>query len=519
MRTISVFRPFAVLIVLIAFLMIGSFAIASAENGGPNAGLPDHLMLSWTDDPQTTQTISWRTGTDSSQDTVQYMPAAVFNGGFDGAEEVTGVASGLYDGHLHFEATLRGLTPNTSYVYRVGRDGAWSEPAGFTAGAGEDGFTFLYMGDVQDGYAFWGEMLDKAFRDNPSIRFGLLGGDLVDHGTSIAEWQQFFAAASPVFSRIPLMPAVGNHDDSELFRKSFAVPRNGPAGYEDTIYSFDYGNCHFTVLNSNFMGPLDLGDNERIAVWLQNDLENSEQQWKFVVFHHPPYPVVRDWRAEILQEYWVPILERCGVDMVFVGHQHVYMRTKPIRDGTIQPDGEGIVYIMGNAGMKYYAPGPGYDYIAEELAWVSNYQVIDINGNSLTMTAKDDNGQVIDSYQFVKQPIDEDPCYRVSPLADDAYTIGETADGISTMTVNGDVYGMTYFGVQVTPVVPHDGLETLVFTHSRDGSQLGLSSTRADFDMVGTAQTGFDVQPGDVIKAFIVDELTNAVDRNPIILQ
>ena len=34
-----------------------------------------------------------------------------------------------------------------------------------------------------------------------------------------------------------------------------------------------------------------------------------------------------------------------------------------------------------------------------------------------------------------------------------------------------------------------------------------------------TAQAGFNVQAGDVIKVYIVDELTNAEDRNPVILQ
>ena len=59
----------------------------------------------------------------------------------------------------------------------------------------------------------------------------------------------------------------------------------------------------------------------------------------------------------------------------------------------------------------------------------------------------------------------------------------------------------------------------MVFTHLRNGSQLQINSTKADFDVVDIAQAGFNVQAGDVIKVFIVDELTNAVDHNPVILQ
>ncbi len=111
------------------------------------------------------------------------------------------------------------------------------------------------------------------------------------------------------------------------------------------------------------------------------------------------------------------------------------------------------------------------------------------------------------------------PVYTVSPGADTAYTAGTTQDGINTMTVKAGVTGFKYFTVSITPVIAHSGNETVVFAHFRNGSQLGLNATRADFDQVSIAQAGFNVQPGDVIKAYIVDDLTNAIDFNPTILQ
>lgn len=392
----------AVLGILLCFVLFSS-PVMAALGGGPNAGSPDQLLLSWTENPLTTQTISWRSGTGITQgQRVQYLPATDYDGSFAAAREVIGKKSLLSDGHFQLEATLRGLAPGTVYVYRVGREGAWSEPALFTTADGEDEFSFLYMGDVQGDYGAWGKMLEQVATENPNLRFALLGGDLVDQGNSIEEWQHFFAAAEPVFCRLPLLPAVGNHDDSEVFRNSFALPRNGPAGYEETFYSFDYGNCHITVLDSNCMGIPGSGDYDQTASWLRQDLAGSPKHWKFVVLHHPPYQVVADWRGEHLQTNWVPLLEEGGVDLVFTGHQHVYMRTKPLREGRIRPDGQGIVYIMGNAGGKHYGPGLDYDYIAAQTAWVSNYQVVEIKGNTLTMTAKDAAGQVLDRYTLVK---------------------------------------------------------------------------------------------------------------------
>jgi len=506
------------LTLLSVFSLVVNPALAASGSSGLGTGPPDHVILSWTEDPLTSQTISWR-GTDANQNRVQYVPAADFTGSFDGAQEAVGERSEVYEGYFHFRATLRGLTPDTAYVYRVGCEGAWSEPATFTTATSGDRFAFLYMGDVQEGHEVWGEMLQQIAAQHPGLKFALIGGDLVDQGGDVEEWQRFFHAAWPVFRRIPLMPAVGNHDDAELFGNLFAVPRNGPEGYEGTIYSFDYGNCHVVVLDSNRMGIPGAGDYERIAGWLQNDLAASKQRWKFVVLHHPPYPAVYDWRADVLQEHWVPLFEQGGVDMVFVGHQHVYMRTKPLRGGQVCSDGEGIVYVMGNAGTKYYGPGPDYEYIAEEVAWVSNYQVIDVQGDTLTMTARDSEGEVIDTYTVVKHPAAGNALYAISPLADAVYQIGVTPDGIATMTVAAGVSGMKYFGVKVAPVMEHEGLEAVVFGHFRSGSQLGLNVTKADFDRVEGAQAGFNVQPGDVIKVYIVDDLTNAVDRNPTLLQ
>ncbi len=87
------------------------------------------------------------------------------------------------------------------------------------------------------------------------------------------------------------------------------------------------------------------------------------------------------------------------------------------------------------------------------------------------------------------------------------------------MTVNSGVTGFKYFTVNIAPVISHSGNETVVFAHFRNGSQLAINATRADFDQVETAQAGFNVQSGDVIKAYIVDNLTNAIDVNPIIFQ
>lgn len=110
--------------------------------------------------------------------------------------------------------------------------------------------------------------------------------------------------------------------------------------------------------------------------------------------------------------------------------------------------------------------------------------------------------------------------YTISrPTPNTIYQGGTTADGINTMTVNNGISGRQYFSVQLSPVRAHDGLETVVFVHSRNGAQLDLKTSRADYDTVTDAQASFDVQAGDLVKVYIVDDLSNTVDFNPTILQ
>ena len=120
--------------------------------------------------------------------------------------------------------------------------------------------------------------------------------------------------------------------------------------------------------------------------------------------------------------------------------------------------------------------------------------------------------------QEPKPPIGT-PIYLITPKDDVSYTAGQDQNGVKMMTVNSGANGLTYFNVEVTPIVSHDGNETLVYTHSRNGAQRNLSATYGDFDVLTGGSAGFNAQTGDVIKVYMVDSLTNDLDFNPTIFQ
>ena len=102
--------------------------------------------------------------------------------------------------------------------------------------------------------------------------------------------------------------------------------------------------------------------------------------------------------------------------------------------------------------------------------------------------------------------------------SDSAYKESYMDDNLLNLTVNSGVSGFTYFGVDITSVNGHAGDEICLFVHMRNGAQLCMNATKADFETVGSAYAAFNVKPGDVIMVYIVDELTNGASENPNVL-
>jgi hypothetical protein len=109
--------------------------------------------------------------------------------------------------------------------------------------------------------------------------------------------------------------------------------------------------------------------------------------------------------------------------------------------------------------------------------------------------------------------------YTVTPDRDSAYTVSHTPEGSAVMTMGSAASGFRFFTVTVAPVITNEGEEVAVFTLTRKGEQIGFSAVQADFDISSTATVGFNVQHGDIVKVYIVDELSNSPGSNPVLLQ
>lgn len=142
--------------------------------------------------------------------------------------------------------------------------------------------------------------------------------------------------------------AVGNHE----YNVEGAVPhfeywgeRAGPAG--KGYYSFDLGDWHIVVLNSNLLF-------EEQNDWLAADLAAHPRRCTLAYWHHPWFTSSSYRGPEELKRF-VEILEDAGADLVLTGHAHGYERFAPqTADGEPDEDRGIRHFVVGSGGAPFH---------------------------------------------------------------------------------------------------------------------------------------------------------------------
>lgn len=368
----------------------------------------DQIVVSFGNDAPTSLTVSWRTSPEVARSPLQLRKQGDTDiRSVESDSEPIAIPDLLNDPVvLRHTARVEGLELNTSYEYAIGSSEESWNPI-HTPPCGPSDFCLLYMGDPQCGLEGWGKLLEKAYRRRPDAAALLIAGDLVDRGNERTNWDHFFLRARRVFDRLPLMPAVGNHEYLDrgpwLYRKTFALPENGPIGIDnDLVYSFEIGDAFVAVLDSTaaVTDPLQA---RKQAEWLDGRLSKTRKRWKLVMFHHPLYASHPSRESPALRAAWTPVFDRHHVDLVLQGHDHAYLRTYPLRGNHRVSTTEGTVYVVSVSGDKFY------DQRAAEttevgFTQVSTYQTIDFKAreNRLIYRCFDAEGGERDGFTIEK---------------------------------------------------------------------------------------------------------------------
>jgi hypothetical protein len=376
---------------------------------------PEHIKLSWKQNPESTQSMTWRTNPGTEGTVVQYGKAHPKKQFEDiKVTTVEGSSHLLTDkaGEMRIhEITLEDLKQKTTYLYRVG-DGSeegWSEIYSFTTEPIEDEkpFTFLYTTDSQAsnvaGNKIYGDLLTNALKAYPESRFILHGGDIVDDAALMSQWEGFFGATEGIFAKTPIHAVLGNHDvygeGENLFKSFFENPENGPEGQKEWVYSFDYGDVHFVMLNSE----TDSEGMKAQTEWLKEDMNNTDKKWKVVMFHRAPYESNPLRGTDATRTHFAPVIEELEIDLALVGHDHVYARTHAMKAGQPVEAGEGTVYVIGgSSGPKFYPEEPYdyFDYVYGEDKQL--YTAVHVEDDKLIIEAKNIDGELVDQFELKK---------------------------------------------------------------------------------------------------------------------
>nr|WP_315019595.1 metallophosphoesterase family protein [uncultured Aminipila sp.] len=357
-------------------------------------------------DPTTGRNFTWNTPLSNKTGVFEYCRKEEFQG-FDSMNIIKVIAQSYEtktdkDTRMIHKVSLKNLEPGTEYTYRIVYDsGIFSPQETFkTASKGLDPFTFIQITDTQGSnatdYSLWKNTLGKALEKFPGADFLIHTGDMVDDGGKINQWDLFADAANSELMNLPIAPTIGNHEmlnkngsnpNAKNFTDTFNIPSTintgAPSG---TVYSFDYGNAHIAVMNTE-CGKENLkaqGD------WLISDMSGTDKLWKIVALHRGLYGATYD--SSEIRNAWAPIFDQLGIDLVLQGHDHNYVRTYPMKAETIVSAGKGTVYITANSGGVKFYPQKWRSWQAVDLQpYIQMFIAVTVNNNKMVIDAYDVN--------------------------------------------------------------------------------------------------------------------------------
>lgn len=322
---------------------------------------------------ETKMNLTWYANTNTSG-TVQLAKAgAMINGEFPSQFTTVEATNNQANdkGFYYNQATLANLEENTKYVYRVVNGDQVSKIYDFTTKDFDGSYNFIFAGDPQIGASGsaskdtegWDKTLsDSINKFNPN--FILSAGDQVNTASDENQYSGYLDHEE--LTSVPQATTIGNHDSSSnAYTQHFNLPNETAKGETaaGTDYWYVYNNTLFMNINTNNTSTA-----EHKAFMKEAIKENQDVRWKVVVFHHSVYSVAsHSVESSILKrrEELTPVFDDLGIDVVLMGHDHVYVRSSMMKgmkvsqetkDLTSVTDPEGILYLTANSasGSKYY---------------------------------------------------------------------------------------------------------------------------------------------------------------------
>lgn len=396
----------------------------------------------------------------------------------------TGVASkDTENGAFYSYKAILSVEPNTEYVYRLVNGETVSETYDFTTGA-EGDFSFLFVGDPQIGASStdadtesWANTLNVATTAFPDYSFLLSAGDQVNTASNEEQYAGFLG--NDYMTSLATATVIGNHDTGgAAYSEHFNNPNVSEYGTTTagSDYWFVYNNVLFMCLNSNSTGTDSVAEHK--ALMEEAIAANPDVDWKIVVFHHSIFSAASHaTNSDIISRRtaYVPIFTELDVDVVLMGHDHIYVRTymmdmlTPVTTDEVEysvtnPEDE-ILYVTVNSstGSKYYdMQSAEYEYAAvKNQEYAPNFSNVQITEDSFKITTYRVNDMsVVDEFAIYREEVDEE---RIV----DSYTVEEAAQYIGKEAPECEEDGFLFagwYGDSACTTMPLENLDEVTGT-------------------------------------------------------
>jgi hypothetical protein len=288
-------------------------------------------------------------------------------------------------------------------------------------------------------------------------------------------------------------PALGNHDlytdDGQPYYDYFTLPGN------ERYYTVVEGNTQLFILNSDPSEVDGRTANSVQALWLKDQLADSDARWKFVLFHHSPWSSGVDHGSDP-QMQWP--FQQWGATAVITGHDHDYERI-------IQ---NGFPYFVNGLGGRSLYQFQATPVSGSQVRYSADHGAmrIDAFDDHVTFQFVTRTGVIVDAYtinapatvtqnlvaagdewKYLDNGTDQGTAWRASAFDDSGWASGASqlgyGDGDESTTVSygpnaAAKYPTTYFRKSFTVDDPSQIASLSLQTLRDDGVSVYLNGTR-----------------------------------------
>lgn len=456
---------------ILADIASSLLSTVKAENKSKISCKPFNITIAPSENFETQRSFTWQTNETETESFIEYSYQKDLSQSIKiKSQSITvpkafpfinlGLIAGYKTHNLQkHSAVLENLKPGTVYYKITTQSGEETPVYSFEVKEKTSSSKIMIFADSQgmtkQDYDVFSEVMDTAFKNNKTD-FMVHLGDFVDDGNNEEYWNWLLSSVH--WKKNICIPLAGNHEarKNAVAIKSgvensiighFSVKNLPPQDTSKGIYySFDHDGATFVVLNTNFS---DSGLGEAQYNFALETLKNSKSKWKIIFTHKSPYsngPHCKDSDVKKIANQIDTLAYLSGADVVFGGHDHVYVRTKVLSckkpvgsEEYVKKDIQyvnplGTIFVVpGTSGVKNYAQKAGIKLPAEKILSPEGpvYSVLSINETELKFEAflADKSGSKLIDFFAIKKARKTKNSKYVSKLINAIPDIPRLSDG------------------------------------------------------------------------------------------